>query len=58
MAKDIEAQANDKICHRTIDGRAASQVCIASDCMRWVKDRGCMDNLVFVRPEIEVKYEH
>ena len=57
-----ESEAKTKVCHRTIissriiAGAMDSSACIASKCMRWVQDRGCMDNLVFVRPEMpEVK---
>jgi len=53
MAKDIEAEAKTKICHRTINGKREDlQPCMVERCARWVTDRGCMDNLVFVRPEI------
>ena len=54
-----ESEAKTKVCHRTIESGSIPDKCIGSVCMRWVEDRGCMDNLVFVRPEIqEVRYEN
>lgn len=49
-----ESEAKSKVCHRTIESGSIPDNCMGSQCMRWVQDRGCMDNMVFVHlpPEL------